>query len=154
MLFAFVIIACTSIVVNKSFVRKKSKNIFEAFSTSVTSEHFSSCEKQTKRMDKIKFLIKLYFLICTVLLLINGIILYYQTMKIYSLTIEQNKLDNCFISIDNFVTVRRIKLTNHTNQFNKNEFEMKTFAHSFTTPYLIELISNSRKDCICCPQHQ
>lgn len=58
---------------------------------------------------------------------------------------SESNLDKCFLSIENFVTVR------YQNTTERNAtFDMKTFAHSYTSPYLIELITNSKNDCLCC----
>ena len=61
---------------------------------------------------------------------------------------ERNDLKNCFLTIENFITVRQ----NYNNSENfLNKFEMKTYASSYTSPFLIELIQNSNRDCLCCP---
>ena len=66
------------------------------------------------------------------------IVFYIKNSKTYNLS-------DCFLSIENFITVRQ--------RYNEstNEFELKTYARSYSSPYLIELIQNSRKDCLCCP---
>ena len=56
-----------------------------------------------------------------------------------------NELEDCFLSIQNFVTVRQ-----NYSLCSKNEFDMKTYASSFSSPYLIQLIQNSKRDCLCC----
>ena len=56
-------------------------------------------------------------------------------------------LKNCFLSVENFVTFKQ----HNSSNVNKTNFEMKTFASLFSSPYLIELIHQSTRDCLCCP---
>ena len=56
---------------------------------------------------------------------------------------SSKQLQECFISLTNFVTIRPKNYTNY-------EFQLETFAHSYTSPYLIQLIQNSKNDCLCC----
>ena len=86
------------------------------------------------------------------LIIVYSIILIYELSYIFYVNYSDSiALKNCFISIENFVTVRQ-KSTNFTN-CKRNEFDMKTFASTYSSPYLIELIHNSQKDCLCCPKH-
>ena len=77
-------------------------------------------------------------LICVFL---SGYILYIHSTS-------GNLSKSCYLTIDNFITLKQ-KFQN-TSDYN-NTFDVKTYARSTTKPYLIELLINSKKDCLCCP---
>ena len=54
--------------------------------------------------------------------------------------------EQCYFSVQNFIGIKEIGDNNFTSQ-------VKTYIYSFTKPFLIELIQNSTKDCICCENH-
>ena len=68
--------------------------------------------------------------------------------------IMKNDLENCYLTIHNFISL------NTTLEYNKtienenwnltNNEHFHTYITSFTKPYLIELINNNTKDCLCC----
>lgn len=94
---------------------------------------------ETERINQLRNIFRLRYLnLCVITLVLI------ETYYVYIIIHNEKYLGKCFLSIENFVTVRK---TNGTH----NEFDMKTFASSFSSPYLIELIQNSHKDCLCCP---
>ena len=81
---------------------------------------------------------------CVKVVLLNSLIVISVWTTIYLQT-DSNKnidIDNCYLSIQNFVTMRH-------NTSNDNKFELKTYISSFTKPYLIELLQHQTKDCLC-----
>ena len=86
--------------------------------------------------DRLRSVLKALRFICLIILVIEVSIVLKNSGT-------ESNLQDCFLSIQNFVTVRQ----NRT----ENDFELKTYASSFTSPYLIELIQNSQRDCLCCP---
>lgn len=100
-----------------------------------------------------KILISKNFYNCLILisltcLLIEMTLIYLNIVNTTTTTSTNNDLKKCFLSIENFITVRQ--KYNNSQKF-INEFEMKSYASSYTSPYLIELIQNSKRDCLCCP---
>ena len=88
----------------------------------------------------------------TVKNIVSCLFFFYASVLIFELSyviFNSNELKNCFISIENFVTVR--KIPNNTT-CEKYDFDMKTYASSYSSPFLIELIQNSQKNCLCCPR--
>ena len=86
--------------------------------------------------DRLRIFLKAIKYICIIALVFETSILLINSKS-------DSKLEDCFLSIQNFVTVRQ----NRTG----NDFELKTYSSSFSSPYLIELIQNSQRDCLCCP---
>ena len=60
-------------------------------------------------------------------------------------------LKNCFLSIENFVTVRQ--LSSNITECKNNEFDKKPYASSYSSPYLIQLIHECQRDCLFCPRN-
>jgi hypothetical protein len=62
-------------------------------------------------------------------------------------------INDCYLTIHNFVsinsTIRNQPTIENSNDI-KNDFDFKTYIYSYTKPYLIEMIQNSTKDCLCC----
>ena len=56
---------------------------------------------------------------------------------------EIKDIDDCFLTIHNLIS---IKMNDSTS-----DHDVKTYIYSATKPFLIELINNSTKDCLCCP---
>ena len=90
-----------------------------------------------------------------------NIILFQNTYLIYNITTHktseynQHSFNECFISIHNFVTVKKLRKSNNynstTTRLREYDFDLKTFISSYSKPYMIELLQQSTKDCICCP---
>lgn len=80
-----------------------------------------------------------------VLIALNCILQQHQTVE------ENKKLDNCYLAIHNFVTLRQ----NFTGQNclvtkPQNEFELKTYLMTYSSPYIIERLNHFSDDCLCC----
>jgi hypothetical protein len=77
-----------------------------------------------------------------------------QDTKEHPIDYQIKDLKECYLTIHNFVSINTtIKDQSSKNESNviKNKFNFKTYIYSYTKPYLIELIQNSTKDCLCCP---
>ena len=61
---------------------------------------------------------------------------------------NETELNNCYLVIHNFFSIRYNK-SNMEAHLNKS-FDLKTYVSSYTKPYLIEMISNLNKTCVCC----
>ena len=85
-------------------------------------------------------------MLIVILKYIYAIVIVFELTYIILTFDKRLDLENCFLSIENFVTVRQ----NQSNFCTLNDFDLKTFASSYSSPYLIELIQNSKNDCICC----
>ena len=95
-----------------------------------------------------------YFLFKTCVVFLTMIILFYiQTHMINNeilkldgqpIDYELKNLNECYLTIHNF-----IRFPNWMIQNKSNDFDFKTYIYSFTKPYLIQLINNNTKDCIC-----
>lgn len=92
-----------------------------------------------------KIINKIAIIFVIILSVIYFGILYYHIYHLYNNDYNAKILKSCFISIENFVTLRQSNITK------SNSFEMKTYASSYSTPYLIELIQQATRDCLCCP---
>jgi len=67
---------------------------------------------------------------------------------------ELKAMDECYLTIHNFVS---FNTTAHVNRFSstdpivwKNNQSFKTYIYSYTKPFMIELVQNATKDCLCC----
>ena len=56
---------------------------------------------------------------------------------------ELKVLDQCYLTVHNFISFKSDAFLNSTQNF-------KTYIYSYTKPYLLELVQNSTKDCLCC----
>ncbi len=66
------------------------------------------------------------------------------------------KLDECYLTVHNFISINFSSIEKNTNESGENYHTFKkeyfkTYITSFTKPYLIELMQNTSKDCLCCP---
>ena len=83
-------------------------------------------------------------------------------MKYSSLIIEKcnrNQLDQdikieeCFLTVHNFINFNSNVLSRNNKSFDnilKNDQNFKTYVYSYTKPFLIELVQNATKNCLCC----
>jgi hypothetical protein len=72
----------------------------------------------------------------------------------YPIDYQIKDINDCYLTVHNFVSVNStIEQTQSTiiSKDVKNKFNFKTYIYSYTKPYLLELIQNSTKDCLCCP---
>ena len=107
-------------------------------------------ESVVRTFNNIKNILKVNY-IKSCLLIIYLLVLLYEITYIYFVNYTNSiGLKNCFLSIENFVTVRQ--LSSNMSNCKTNNFDMKTYASSYSSPYLIELIHNSQRDCLCCPK--
>lgn len=58
--------------------------------------------------------------------------------------------DNCYLTIHNFVSINTSVVKNDLNNIIQNKHSFKTYLYGYTKPYLIELVQNNTKDCLCC----
>ena len=108
-------------------------------------------ESVVRTFNNIKNIVTVNY-IKSCLLIIYCLVILYEISYIYFVNYTNSiDLKNCFLSIENFVTVRQFS-SNITN-CKMNDFDMKTYASSYSSPYLIELIHNSQRDCLCCPRN-
>lgn len=54
-------------------------------------------------------------------------------------------IDKCYLSIQNFVTMRYAK----HNVSSEKQFDMQSYITSYSKPYLIQLLQHETKDCLC-----
>jgi cell division protein FtsL len=61
-------------------------------------------------------------------------------------------LKDCYLTIHNFVSINSsIQDRSMKNKSTiKNKYDFKTFIYSYTKPFLLEMVQNSTKDCLCC----
>jgi hypothetical protein len=102
-----------------------------------------------------------YIIIIIILLIINFILLnksitinFNNDLKKFPIDYQIEDLKECYLTVHNFVsintTVQDQSSINDSSDI-KNKFDFKTFIYSYTKPYLLELVQNSTKDCLCCP---
>jgi hypothetical protein len=62
-------------------------------------------------------------------------------------------IDDCYLTVHNFVSMNSTieEISANISHDIKNKFNFKTYIYSYTKPFLLELIQNSTKDCLCCP---
>ena len=100
-------------------------------------------------------------LIILIVCLYANLILFQNTYIMYKINTQKiieyknESFNDCFLSIHNFVSVKKLENTNKYNStFTRRreyDFDLKTFITTYTKPYLIELLQQSKQDCICCP---
>ena len=112
-------------------------------------------------MDKI-FIFKLFLYFVNISLLTKVLFDLNEFKFEYSHPIDyiiKEDLDKCYLSVHNLVSFNttidlisrttygfkdiKIKNSSHKQSFN-------TYISSYTKPFLIELMQNSTKDCLCC----
>lgn len=72
---------------------------------------------------------------------LNKYCLYQKTMVDCELFI-----DDCYLTVHNLISIKQINESS-------SESDVKTYIFSATKPFLIELLKNTSKDCICCPDN-
>ena len=68
--------------------------------------------------------------------------------------IIKDEIDDCYLSVHNFISIEPIVQYNKSQKsifwkFNKSSENIHTYISTYTKPYLLQLIKNSSKDCIC-----
>ena len=59
-------------------------------------------------------------------------------------------IEQCYLTVHNFIRFESMALFNNQSEISfKNNQSLKTYIYSYTKPYLIELIQNNSKDCLC-----
>jgi hypothetical protein len=100
----------------------------------------------------IKVIFFVIFLICFLILSVyfNKIEIKLQCTSNERMPIdfELKNLDECYLTIHNLISINSNRENNST--YNSNS---KTFVYTSTKPFLIELLNNATKDCICCPNN-
>ncbi len=107
----------------------------------------------------IKYFISIFLILNLILLSIfvnKNININFEFDKKYPIDFElKPNLDNCYLTIHNFISFNSTMTSNGTDSlqafYQSNQQKFKTYVYSYTKPYLIELVHNSSKDCLCCP---
>ena len=83
---------------------------------------------------------------CAKILLVDLLIIVSVWITIYlQLNTSNVDIDKCYLSIQNFVTMRHF-----CHNVSKDEqFDLKTYISSYSKPYLIQLLQQETKDCLC-----
>lgn len=62
---------------------------------------------------------------------------------------ELKNLDDCLITVHNFI---RMSDNCSNGEKNMNDFDFKSYISTYTKPYLIQLLNNNSKNCLCCEE--
>jgi hypothetical protein len=75
----------------------------------------------------------------------------YVTKK-YPIDYQIRDIDDCYLTVHNFVSINSTieEISANISHDINNKLNFKTYIYSYTKPFLLELIQNSTKDCLCC----
>ena len=87
----------------------------------------------------------------TIFTLLVSIIHRLETIERSPIDYELKVLDQCYLTVHNFISFKSDAFLNSRDFFKYNTTQnFKTYIYSYTKPYLLELVQNSTKDCLCC----
>src|SRR5215469_14142855 len=102
-------------------------------------ESMEITEIHTKKFNKIlDNLLRFVSLVVLINVLIFLVVIYCKIDKI------EIPSDDCYLSIHNFVSVKKYSKTNKT-------VNVESFIHRFSKPFVLQIIKNAENDCLCCP---